>query len=1048
MYSVFSQKFPGVLLISILLFGLGCESGSFSKIKPKVENGILDLSNRWDFGKEEPLSIEGDWVFYWSQLFSEIKNNLKSDLDPSQKSKEQIKFGDVPNVWNEYKDLNQNYPGFGYATYKILLRLDKPETDMAIKMLEASTSYNLYVNGKKVISSGVVGKTPETSEPLYRPGVSELFDLGKENEIAIEISNFSHFKGGPWAKIYIGKRKDLVTVRQSNVRLDLFVGGGLFVLGLYHLSLFAFLRRETSTLYYGILTICSTIRILITGERILYSIFPNFDFEWGYRLELISSFLIAIFFPLFIRTLYPDEINKKVIRFLISIVIGLSVIVLFTPLVIYSRTISIFGILVTIACFYLVYVFWKAMQNKKLGADVGLFFFLLFFAVVTNDILYANMIINTAYFSSYGVASFFVAQAFMVSQRFTSAYKLSEKLAHDLQESNQRLISLDKLKDEFLANTSHELRTPLQGIIGIADSLKRGVGGPLSESITRQLGMIVTSGQRLSSLVNDIIDFSKLKHKDLNLNLRSVDLYQAVNFTLELNRISADETKIKLVNAILPEFPDLLADENRLQQILQNLVSNAIKFTEKGEIVVSARIKALGIAEVSVKDTGIGIDPVEHQKVFEFFEQVERGDSKNSSGAGLGLAISRALVVLHGGEIGVESSSGSGSRFYFTIPLVSGKIPRSDGKELKNYKEGNHLGSTVALQNESSDSEKNARILVVDDEPVNLQVIQNYLSLRNISSVTAKSGMEALEILQKDKEFDVVILDVMMPKMSGLDTAREIRKTLSTLELPILMLTAKNQDKDLMAALNNGANDYLLKPFDFEELILRINNLLALADGHKSRLNQENEKREAVNNVRQRINIDLHDHLGGKLTDLKFLSEELLAQNQENKPIFKKINEAVNQSIHILREQMLKIEDLGLLSENFITGINLVLLRRYSDVERDLEFECQDELLKFFEEEKNETSVIELYSIVNEITNNDLKYGQSVSKWNFYLENGDLITEMNAESSYHLRKHKTGRGTENLIYRISGLGGKVEMSLVENIYKIKINIPIGNFSVK
>lgn len=173
-----------------------------------------------------------------------------------------------------------------------------------------------------------------------------------------------------------------------------------------------------------------------------------------------------------------------------------------------------------------------------------------------------------------------------------------------------------------------------------------------------------------------------------------------------------------------------------------------------------------------------------------------------------------------------------------------------------------------------------------------------------------------------------------------------------------------------------------------------------------------------------------------------------MAQNQEDRPIFKKINEAVNQSIHILREQMLKIEDLGLLSENFITGINLVLLRRYSDVERDLEFECQDELLQFFEEEKNETSIIELYSIVNEITNNDLKYGQGVAKWNFYLEDGNLITEMNAESSYHLKKHRTGRGTENLIYRISGLGGKVEMSLVENVYKIKINIPIGNFSVK
>ncbi|TGL58380.1 response regulator [Leptospira sarikeiensis] len=1048
MHSLLTRNILNLFCVLILVFQTGCKSVFSSEKKPEVENGILYLDKSWDFGTKEPICLQGNWIFYWSELYSEIKTSLKEDLDPSGKSKSKIEFGYVPGIWNEHLNADKTHPGFGFATYKMLLRLDKPEAGMAIKMLEASTAYNLYVNGKKVISSGTVGKTPETYKPLYRPNISQPFDLGTENEIAIEVTNYSHPKGGPWAKVFLGKKDDLISIRQNNVWLDLFISGGLFILGLYHLILFAFLRREASTLYYGILTILSMIRILITGERVLYSIFPSFDFEWGYRLELISVHFIGILFPLFIRQLYPDELSKRVVGFFIVAFSAIALVVLFTPLSIFAHTVPIFSILVTAACIYLIFVFLKAVRNKRLGAGVGLVFFLLLFCVAINDMLYANMIITTAYFISYGIASFFVAQAFMVSQRFSSAYKLSERLAHDLQESNQRLISLDKLKDEFLANTSHELRTPLQGIIGIADSLKRGVGGPLSESIERQLGMIVTSGQRLSSLVNDIIDFSKLKHKDLKLHLRSVDLFQAVNFTLELNRVGVNESKVRLVNAILPEFPELLADENRLQQILQNLVSNAIKFTEKGEIIVSAKIKALGLAEISVRDTGIGIDKDEHQKVFEFFEQVDRGDSKNVAGAGLGLAISRALVALHGGEIGVDSSLGSGSVFYFTIPLVSGKIPRSEGKDLRNYKEGSLQQSLGSLPKETTDSEKNARILVVDDEPVNLQVIQNYLSLRNISSVTAKSGMEALEILQTDTAFDVVILDVMMPKMSGLDTAREIRKTLNTLELPILMLTAKNQDKDLMAALNYGANDYLLKPFDFEELILRINNLLDLAMGHKSRLNQENEKREAVNTVRKRINIDLHDHLGGKLTDLKFLSEELLSQAQGDKPIFKKINEAVNQSIHILREQMLKIEDLGLLSENFITGINLVLLRRYSDVERDLEFECQDKLLEFFEIQRSETAIVELYSIVNEITNNDLKYGQGVSKWNFYLEGPDLVTEMNVKSSYHLKKHKTGRGTENLIYRISGLGGKVEMSLVENLYEIKIRIPVGNFTEK
>ncbi|WP_246052985.1 response regulator [Leptospira semungkisensis] len=1031
-----------------LIFSSGCRDLLDRGEKPKAKEGVLDLRSGWDFQERAPLILEGDWAFYWSRLYEEAIKEPTRNFKQPKTSFEDPSYENVPDAWNHYKLGEKGYPGFGYATYRLNLKLAKPEEDMAIKMLEASTAYSLYVNGKKVISSGQVGRSADTYAPLYRPGVSEPFTLNQENEIAIEVTNYAHWKGGPWANILLGKHDSLVAIRRGNIQLDVFMAGGLFVLGLYHLSLFAFLRRESSTLYFGILTICSTVRIGLTGERVLYSIFPKFDFEWGYRIELLAVYLLGIFFPLFLRTLYPGEFNRRV---LISASVGfscISLVVLFTPLVVFSKTIPVFAIFVVASCFYVTYVLVQAIRHGRLGARIGLFIFLFLFAVTINDTLYANMIINTAYFSSYAIASFFVAQAFMVSQRFSSAYALSERLAHDLQESNQRLISLDKLKDEFLANTSHELRTPLQGIIGIADSLKRGVVGPLAESVERQLGMIITSGRRLSSLVNDIIDFSKLKHKDLTLHLRSVDLYQAVNFTLELNRVAVDETKIKLRNEIVPEFPELLADENRLQQILQNLVGNAIKFTEKGEISVSAKIKSLGIAEISVRDTGIGIQKNEQQKIFEFFEQVERGDSKNAAGAGLGLAISRALVTLHGGDIGVESELYRGSRFYFTIPLVSGRILSQNNEGLKDPRDRNiHLPLDLIPKEEEVLSENAPRILVVDDEPVNLQVIQNYLSLKNMISVSAKSGLEALEILKEDHAFDAIILDVMMPKFSGLETAREIRKSFSTLELPILMLTAKNQDKDLMAALNHGANDYLLKPFDFEELILRINNLLDLSRGHKNQLAQESEKRIAVNNVRQRINIDLHDHLGGKLTDLKFLSEELLANGNRDEPIFKKINEAVNQSIHILREQMLKIEDLGLLSENFITGINLVLLRRYSDVEREMEFQCQDELLQFFETQRNETSIVELYSIVNEITNNDLKYGQGVSKWNFYIENQEIAVYMRSESVYHLQKHKTGRGTENLIYRISGLGGISEMSLVENLYEIRIKIPLNKFSV-
>lgn len=1023
------------------LFLCGCSFFLPNEKSPRVEKGILDLGD-WDFTERKSLSLEGDWEFFWAELYSDWI------LEDREEKPEPTGFEPLPDAWSNYGS-GEKFPGFGFATYRMTLKLDHPVGDMGLKMLEASTAYNLYVNGKKVISSGIVGKTAETSFPAYRPGVSLPFLLGNSNEIVIEVSNFSHSKGGPWAKIYLGKQEELIAVRQKNISLDLFMGGGLFIMGVYHLSLFAFLRRELANLFFGLLSIFITVRITMTGERIFYSSFPWYDFQWGYRQELLCTYMSALVFALFLRAMYPGEFSKRVLHFFFVGFSLMSLIVLVTPLVQFSKTIPYFGIMVGMEGIYSIYVLIKATRMRRIGSWIGLTLALFLFGIIVNDLLYANMVINSAYFASYGMAFFFIAQAFMVSQRFSGAYALSEKLGKELQESNQRLISLDRLKDEFLANTSHELRTPLQGIIGIADSLRRGVGGPPSEFVERQLGMIVTSGQRLSSLVNDILDFSKLKHKDLNLNLRSVDLFQAVKFTIELNQNAVDETKLRLVNAIFPEFPEILADENRLQQILQNLIGNAIKFTERGEIIVTSKIKSLGVAEISVTDSGIGIAESEQSKVFEFFEQVDRGDAKNAAGAGLGLAISRALVSLHGGEIGVESTLGKGSRFYFTIPLVPGRTNKPGDMDWENIGAASRNRSVHPLLNEKVvfDTAKNARILVVDDEPVNLQVIENYLSLKSMTCLTVKSGPEALEILNNDSSFDAVILDVMMPRMSGLEVAREIRKKYSTLELPILMLTARNQDKDLMAALNNGANDYLLKPFEYDELMMRVNNLLDLSRGHKNQLEQESEKRIAVNNVRQRINIDLHDHLGGKLTDLKFLSEELIHSESLEKDISHRINEAVNQSIEILREQMLKIEDLGLLSENFITGINLVLLRRYSNAERDLDFHCEDDLLQFFETEKNEKSVVELYSIVNEITNNDLKYGKEVSKWNFRRENNEIVMDMRAKSVYHLNKHRTGRGTENLIFRISGLEGKMEMGLVEDEYRIRIRVPLDKFNM-
>ncbi|MEQ8754048.1 MAG: response regulator [Coleofasciculus sp. G1-WW12-02] len=397
-----------------------------------------------------------------------------------------------------------------------------------------------------------------------------------------------------------------------------------------------------------------------------------------------------------------------------------------------------------------------------------------------------------------------------------------------LEQKHAALQRLDQLKDEFLANTSHELRTPLNGIIGIAESLIDGAAGPLSQVQMANLAMVVSSGKRLQSLINDILDFAKLKNHDIELHRKSVDFRQITEVVLTLSRTLIRGKSLELKNEIPEDFPGIDGDENRLQQIMYNLVGNAIKFTESGSVTVSATQKQ-DRAEVTVADTGIGIAPDNFEDIFKSFEQLDASVSRPYRGTGLGLSITKQLIELHGGTIRVESELGQGSRFIFTLPISSQPIkPSSEySTEITKMRDYSTLSPSEPLPRVSKTGE--FTILVVDDEPINLQVVTNHLSVHNYAIVQATSGMEALAKIERGFKPDLVILDIMMPRMSGYEVCQKIRQRFPANEMPIIMLTAKEQVSDLVEGLNVGANDYLTKPISKHELIARIKTHLYLS---------------------------------------------------------------------------------------------------------------------------------------------------------------------------------------------------------------------------
>jgi len=437
----------------------------------------------------------------------------------------------------------------------------------------------------------------------------------------------------------------------------------------------------------------------------------------------------------------------------------------------------------------------------------------------------------------------------------------SEKLVRQQKELDRQR-QIDKLKDEFLANTSHELRTPLNGIIGIADSMIDGAVGPISSEQELNLSMISSSGRRLANLVNDILDFSKLRNMELRITLKPVDVRNIAHAVIALSQPLIGQKAVVLLNHIPDDLPLVRADENRLQQILHNLIGNAVKFTHEGRVTVSAASEnsqnEASDIRISVSDTGIGISEEKHESIFKSFEQADGSVVREYGGTGLGLSVTKQLLELHGSSIELESSPDKGSVFSFTLPAAEeqggGQIAvRRMTDRLSSFEpETRNPDDESPTDNHPVTTDNRETVLIVDDEIVNIQVLRNHLSSHNYRVLSAQNGFQALQILRKE-EPDIIILDLMMPRMSGYEVCRKIRETKDAASLPIVMLTAKNQTADLIRGLNSGANDYLTKPFNKEELLVRARTHLELKSYHDRLEHKVRERTLELNEALRKI---------------------------------------------------------------------------------------------------------------------------------------------------------------------------------------------------
>lgn len=404
---------------------------------------------------------------------------------------------------------------------------------------------------------------------------------------------------------------------------------------------------------------------------------------------------------------------------------------------------------------------------------------------------------------------------------------------------NLRLLNLDRIKDAFLANTSHELRTPLNGIIGLSENIIEGATGGVNAETRETLEMIVASGKRLAGLVNDILDHSKLSDSTLEIHRQPVSVRATVAQVFALLGPLAQEKSITLHNNIPLAAPTVAADANRLQQILINIIGNGIKYADQGRISCTCR-SLVDQLEIAVTDDGPGIPEHELQTVFDAFKQLQNGSNRSQGGTGLGLAITKQLVQLHGGTIWVESGASHGAVFKFTMPIAHGRAaePMPDAPSaslLLNAMQAEAALSAIPTHEAPASIPPLANaaaytILVVDDDAINRMVLTSILQHHHYQVVEAKNGEQALAVVDSGLPIDLVLLDIMMPQMSGYEICSIIRQRHSATALPVMFLTAKRAEDELTKGFEAGGNELLTKPVAKGELLAKVRKYLLLKE--------------------------------------------------------------------------------------------------------------------------------------------------------------------------------------------------------------------------